>query len=339
MSTRLSDLAARIGAFARRGGSGKKWGTAAAALALLAVAVWAPRGCRPRPGEGVLEEIRPRIGDIRKVISTTGTVEPQNRLQIKPPIGGRIEEILVREGEAVKAGQTLAWMSSIERAALLDAALSRGPEQVAYWKDAYKATPLIAPIDGEVIVRAFEPGQTVTASDAVLVLSDRLIVNAQVDETDIGGVRVGQRASVGLDAYPDVKVMARVSHISYESKVVNNVTIYEVDILPDRVPAVFRSGMSAMVEIVEQEKKGVLRVPLAAVTRKRGHAAVTLLERGRRVSRPVELGAGDDKYWEIVSGVTAEDTILIVKERREKRRGHGPPATNPFMPMRSRGRR
>ena len=317
--------------------SKKRIAIGAGILAALLLVVWTVKGCRSNGDEAVVEEIHPEIGDIRETISTTGTVEPQNRLQIKPPIGGRIEEILVREGDTVKAGQTLAWMSSIERAALLDAARSRGPEQVAYWKDVYKATPLVSPIDADVIVRAFEPGQTVTATDAVLVLSDRLIVNAQVDETDIGSVKVGQNAVVSLDAYPDVKVTSKVAHISYESKVVNNVTIYEVDILPDRVPDVFRSGMSAVVEIVKQQKDSVLRVPVAAVTKKKWKVTVTVLEGGRQVTRKVELGASDEKYSEIISGLTTNDTVVMKKEKKTARKSTQ--GTNPFMPMGGRGPR
>jgi macrolide-specific efflux system membrane fusion protein len=315
----------------------KRIAMGAGILAALLLVVWTVKGCRSSGGAAVVEEIHPDIGDIWEVISTTGTVEPQNRLQIKPPIGGRIEEILVREGDMVKEGQTLAWMSSTERAALLDAARSRGPEQVAYWKDAYKAAPLIAPIDAEVIVRAFEPGQTVTAADAVLVLSNRLIVNAQVDETDIGRVKVGQKAVVSLDAYPDVKVASKVEHISYESKVVNNATIYEVDILPDKVPDVFRSGMSALVEIVERQKNGVLRVPVTAVARGRKKTTVTVLEDGREVRREVRLGASDEKYVEIISGLGANDTVVMKKEKKTSPKSSQ--GTNPFMPGGGRGPR
>ena len=135
-----------------------------------------------------IQVINPIYGTIQTVISTTGTVQPQNRLEIKPPISGRIEEIFVQEGERVMIGQTLALMSSSERAALLDAARAQAKETLAYWQDVYKPTPLIAPINGEVIVRGVEAGQTVTSSDAIMVVSDRLIVQAQVDETDIGKV-------------------------------------------------------------------------------------------------------------------------------------------------------
>jgi len=53
---------------------------------------------------------------------------PENRIEIKPPIQGRIDQLLVDEGDTVKTGQTLAWMSSSDRAAVLDAARARGAE-------------------------------------------------------------------------------------------------------------------------------------------------------------------------------------------------------------------
>ena len=193
-------------------------------------------------------------GSIKIFVSTTGTVLPQNRLEIKPPLAGRIESILVVEGQHVKKGQTLAYMSSSDRAALLDAARGQGIQKLKQWEDTYKPIPLIAPIDGEVIVRAVEPGQSVTASDPVLVLSDRLIIQAQVDETDIGKIQLGQKAMIVLDAYSDQTIEGLVDHVYYESKTVNNVTMYNVDILPNKVPDFFRSGMSANIDVIRQFK-------------------------------------------------------------------------------------
>jgi len=264
-----------------------------------------------------VSEVSVGYGTIQIFISTTGIVQPQNRLEVKPPISGRIEEILVREGQKVTVGQNLAWMSSTERAALLDTARAQGEETLKYWQEAYKPTPLIAPIDAEVIVRAVEPGQTVTASDAVIVLSDRLIVKAQVDETDIGKIKLSQPAIISLDAYPEIKVEATVDHISYESKVVNNVTIYEVDILPESVPEVFRSGMSADVDIITKSKDDVLIIPLEAVIREKEGSFVFLSKgRNRKSSKSkVELGISDDKNTEVISGLVEGDKILITTQR------------------------
>lgn len=286
----------------------------------------------------ITSEITPSYASIKTFISTTGTVQPQNRLEIKPPISGRIEEILVKEGEKVKTGKTLAWMSSTERAALLDTSRAQGEESLRYWEDAYKATPLIAPIDGEVIVRAVEPGQTVTSSDAVIVLSDRLIVKAQVDETDIGKVKLGQKAFIGLDAYPEIRAEAVVDHISYESKIVNNVTIYEVDVLPKEAPEVFRSGMSANVDIIENAKDNILVIPLEAVSEDK-EGRFVLLKQGRRkaIRQKIELGISDEKNVEVISGLAPEDKI-IVKTQKYNPSKNSNSKSSPFMPFGGRRR-
>ena len=136
----------------------------------------------------IIQEVNPSVGVIQTYISTTGTVYPKNRLEVMPSVSGRIDSILVREGDRVKPGQILAWMSSTERAALLDAAEGQGEAILKYWKEVYKPIALLAPIDGEVIVATIQPGTTVTTSEPIVVLSDRLIIRAQVDETDIGKI-------------------------------------------------------------------------------------------------------------------------------------------------------
>ncbi len=74
-------------------------------------------------------------GDLSVMVTATGTVKPYNRVEIKAPIPGRIEEVLVQEGEEVKKGQILARMSSVERAALLDAARAQGDAAVKRWEE------------------------------------------------------------------------------------------------------------------------------------------------------------------------------------------------------------
>lgn len=280
-----------------------------------------------------IREISPEYGDIKIFISTTGEVLPQNRLEIKPAISGRVERILVTEGQSVKAGQVLVWMSSLERAALIDAARARGNASIEYWENAYKPIPLVAPITGKVIVRSVEPGQTVDTSTAILVLSDRLIIRANVDETDIGRVSLGQDAVISLDAYKDVTVKGKVSHISYESEVVNNVTMYKVDIKPEIIPAVFRSGMSANIEIVEQNKTNILLLPVDAIKGdgEKEYVIVGSKAGGGR-QRIIKTGISDEKNTEIVSGINKNDRVIIQTNEFSlpvnKENG-----SNPFLPF------
>ncbi|MDD4910513.1 MAG: efflux RND transporter periplasmic adaptor subunit [Candidatus Omnitrophica bacterium] len=288
---------------------------------------------RSQPDGEVIKEIKPAIGAIQNVISTTGTVLPRNRLEVRPSVNGRIDEVLVEEGERIKAGQTLAWMSSTERAALLDSARGQNQEALEYWKDVYKPIPLIAPIDGEVIVAKTQPGQTVTTSDPIIVLSDRLIVRAQVDETDIGKIKPGQIAEIALDAYQDAEIKAAVSHIYYESKTVNNVTIYEVDLLPEEAPEFFRSGMNAAIDFIVESKESALLLPAEAVIKEKGLSYVLVREpgNGAAMRRAVETGISDGRNVEVVSGISADDTV-ISEAKKYALPVNNSVGTNPFLP-------
>jgi len=308
----------------------------AAGVAVVAMIVLLVRSCGQNGGAAKESFTRVTASrqDLRMTKTATGQVRPQNRVEVKPPIAGRIEEVLVREGDAVTQGQVLARMSSTERAALLDAARSEGPESVARWETAYKAAPLMAPLDGTLIVRAVEPGQTVTTADPVVVVADRLIVKAQVDETDIGAINVGQRATINLDAFPEETVPARVDHVAYEATVVNNVTIYEVDVLPDHVPHFMRSGMTSAVTFMTAEKLGALVVPAEAVRQDRSGASV--LTPGKTswtkpVRKTVTIGLSDGKRTEIVSGLQEGEAVLAPSLRLP--RAGRQQRSNPFSPF------
>lgn len=287
-----------------------------------------------KSSDEIVKEITPTLGTIRIFISCTGTVLPKNRLEVKPPVNGRVDNILVKEGEKVKTGQTLAWMSSTERAALLDAAAGQGEETLKYWKEVYKAIPLISPIDGEVIVAKTQPGQTVTTADAVVVLSDQLIVRAQVDETDIGKITPDKKAIIILDAYPDTKIKASAEHIYYESKTVNNVTIYEVDLKPVEVPPFFRSGMNAAVDFIEQSKENTLLIPQEAVYKEKEENFVLVKQNnGKEPLRvAVKLGISDDKNVEVISGITEDERIILKTKKYSLPKSTT--GSNPFMPGR-----
>jgi macrolide-specific efflux system membrane fusion protein len=279
-------------------------------------------------------EYHTTVGSINSVVSTTATVKPQNRLEIKSPVSGRIDQILVKEGQFVRKGQVLALISSTDRAALLDAATQKGKSETDYWNKVYNQTALISPINGQVIVSSLNPGQTITTSDAVLVLSDRLIVKADVDETDIGNLKLGQKAEISLDAYPDIKVAGVVDHIYYESKLVNNVNIYQVDLLPSAVPDVFRSGMSANVNIVIRQKDNVLLLPIAAVRSRNGRSFVSVRGTSQDSVRrmPVQTGLKDEKNIEIVQGLSSGDVVVVKDSTFVLPKGSG--GSNPFVPQR-----
>jgi len=277
----------------------------------------------------ILQTVTVAKGDLLVRVESLGEVKPYNRVEMKAPIAGRVEEVLVQEGDLVKKGQTLAWMSSTERAALLDAARSQGDAVFKKWQDTYKLAPLISPLDGTVIVRAVEPGQTVTTIDPILVISDLLIVKASVDETDLAQIQKGQKAEITLDAYRGRKVSGIVKHISYESLLINNVNMYEVDVLPQDAPEFLRSGMTAGISFVVMERSNVLTVPSEAIAQwprdpksREPTAGFCVYKKGfgdKPAAVPVEIGVSDGRMTEIVSGLKEGESILVVRKKETQK--------------------
>jgi len=271
--------------------------------------------------------------DLQLTILSTGIVQPENRLEIKPPIAGRVEEVLVAEGQEVKKGQILAWMSSTERAALLDAARAKGAAEVKRWEELYRPTPIMAPINGTIILRNVEAGQTFSNADSVFSMSNRLTIKAQVDETDLAQIKKGQTTNVVLDAYPKEKIPGKVEKLAYDAKTVNNVTTYTVDILPDDTPDFMRSGMTANVTFLVSEKPQALTIPSEAIKFVDGKPAVLLpnpKDKKKPIEQPIKIGVNDGKRTEVLDGLQEGATILIA----DISMGSGNAAGgNPFMPM------
>ena len=299
---------------------------------LLLIATLTISSCSGKEEE-VLQKVKVERGTIKAQIQSTGIVEPRNRLEIKPPLAGRVDRIMVVEGQNVRKGQIIAYMSSSDRAALLDAARAKGEEEVKHWEDVYKPTPIIAPLNGFVIQKAIEPGQTVTAADPIIVMADHLIVKAQVDETDLASISLGQKVNIVLDAYSDKQIAGKVEHIAYESTIVNNVTIYDVDVIPNRVPSFFRAGMSATVNFILGEKSDILVLPLNAVKKMGDKTYVFVEEKEKTKSVQIQTGMEDNLNIEIINGLSATDEVVIptakMLESLQSRSGRRGPI-NPF---------
>jgi len=272
--------------------SRKRWIIIAGTVVLVAIASLLLLRGKNKPVEPEFYDYTVARGDIKLKVSAAGDVTPQNRIELKPPLSGRIETILVREGDYIKKGQILAWISSTDRASLLDAARAKGEAEAAKWEDVYKPTPLVAPLAGFIIVRKAEPGQTIGSGDAPLVMADRLIVRAQVDETDMGKIKVGQKAEVSLDAYPEIRLPGRLDKLAFESRQINNVTVYDIEVELIKSSSVLRSGMTATADVIVNDRQNVIVIPAEALKDAPSPAAGTA---AAAPGKPVESKGGKDK--------------------------------------------
>jgi len=296
----------------------KKWALLIILLLMAGgMAYWQLHGKAKRHrSDQNIERVQATLGSIQDSVESTGEVQPLNRVEIKPPIAGRIEQLLVSEGDHANAGQILGWMSSTDRAAILDAARAKGPDELKRWQDTYKPTPIVAPLNGTVILRNVVVGQTVDASVVIYAMSDKLIVKADVDETDIGRIRMDMPAIITLDSYPDAPIHGSVFQILYEGVNSNNVITYGVKIEPRHVPPFFRSQMTANIKLITKKKDNVVLLPEAAIAPSATGDRQVMVpdEKGKPTPRIVQVGLENGEQAEITDGVQAGDTVLVIRK-------------------------
>jgi macrolide-specific efflux system membrane fusion protein len=192
----------------------------------------------------------------------------------------------------------------------LDAALAPGPAERKHYEDAYKPTPIVAPLSGVIILKNVVVGQTVDASIVLYAMSDKLIVLAEVDEADIGHVKLNLPARITLDAYSDQTIPGHVSQILYEGKNVSNVITYGVKIAPDKVPPFFRSAMTANVSLILERKEHALILPSSVVHDGPDGKYVLVPGDEHPQKKPITTGIESGDKVEVTDGLQAGDTVL-----------------------------
>ncbi|BBN60383.1 efflux RND transporter periplasmic adaptor subunit [Hydrogenovibrio marinus] len=131
-------------------------------------------------------------------------------------------------------------------------------------------TKIISPIDGVVLVRSIEPGQTVAAAMSAPVLFTlaqdltNMELQVDVDEADVGQVKAGQKATFTVDAYPNRLFPAVIKQVRYGAQTTDGVVTYTTLLEVNNPDLKLRPGMTATAEILVKEKRDVLTIPVAA---------------------------------------------------------------------------
>lgn len=212
---------------------------------------------------------------------------------------------------------------------------------------------IYSPIDGIVVSREVEVGQTVVSSMNVANLYviadlDNMQVVGAVDEADIGRVKVGQHVTFTIDSYPDEVFSGTVTQVRINPTTTNNVVTYEVIVGTDNPDHKLLPGMTANLSIYTLELDNILAVPLKALKfqPRSGEGlpeAVALSESdgtsvwvekdGRLVQTAVTTGLANGVYRQITSGLSAGDRVAIQYEESAPGKPEaGNAEENPFMP-------
>jgi len=350
---------------------------------------------------GGLYVLRPRVvsyvtanaarGDMTVTVSATGTIQPQDQVDVGAEISGRVDSVMVDFNDTVAKGQVLALINTDQiraqlaqaRAALAaaratvatmeatvtetklkrdraDALFARGgvsaqeqqnatadharalagvakakadvenaTAQAEVYETMLKKAAIRSPIDGVVLNRKVEPGQTVAAQFQTPVLftlaSDlsRMELQVDIDEADIGVVREGQGASFSVDAYPQRRFDAKLVSLRNAPKTVNGVVTYQGVLDVDNGAGLLRPGLTATVDVLVAEVRDALLVPNgalrftpsgvappAAPVRRDGPTdgngeitgRVWVLQNGTPAPRDLKIGRTDGTRTEILSG-------------------------------------
>ena len=213
---------------------------------------------------------------------------------------------------------------------------------------------ITSPIDGVVLSKSVEEGQTVASSfntpELFVIAQDltNMRVIANIDEADIGGVKEGQRVSFTVDAFPDDKFEGAVTQVRQEATTTSNVVTYEVVISAPNADLKLKPGLTANVTIFTLEKNNVLTVPSKALRFTPNEALLTkdqtiedcpgefkLWTKEGEVfkAHAVEVGTTNGTLTEIVSGISKGTEVLTDFNFASKGDDNLEQKTsNPFMP-------
>lgn len=213
---------------------------------------------------------------------------------------------------------------------------------------------ITSPIDGVVLSKSVEEGQTVAASfntpelfTIAKDLTDMRVI-ADIDEADIGGVKEGQRVSFTVDAFPDDKFEGQVTQVRQQATTESNVVTYEVVISAPNYDLKLKPGLTANVTIFTMEKDNMLAVPAKALRFMPNEALLQKDQKIEDVEAPtkvwtlegntfkahaVQTGTTNGMVTEIVSGIDEGTEVLVdFTISGGEASGQEQQTSNPFMP-------
>jgi HlyD family secretion protein len=200
-------------------------------------------------------------------------------------------------------------------------------------------TDIASPVDGIVVSRNVTQGQTVAASfqtpTLFLIATDlmKMQVDTNVSESDIGGVKEGNKASFTVDAYPTRVFEGTVNQVRQSPQTVQNVVTFDAVVSVDNHDLALMPGMTASTRIIVDQRADVLRVPNQALRYAPGglesageEPRLWVLRDGKPVPLPVTVGLDDENFTEIVNGdLRPGDQVIVGEERGASGRRPGLP--------------
>jgi RND family efflux transporter MFP subunit len=302
---------------------------------------------KPKPKPVAVETVA--LGEIADRIQATANLVPEREVTVLAETAGRVDRILVEEGDSVSSGEMLAQLERREAEIALRGAKVRAkaakrdldraekmlaeglmsPEEYdakalehetaqqsleeAEW--ALEQTTIRAPFAGTVTARMVEPGQHVRAAEALFDVADfqPLIAEIHVPEEDAAFLELGQPVTLTPRALPDQSFAGRIQRLS--PMVDTETGTVTVRIEAAEVPKRARPGAFVTVSTERERHSNVPVIPKRAVVREIGAAFAFVAKDGKAQRREIRLGLETDGKYEVLDGIEAGEQIVVT--------GHG----------------
>ena len=293
-----------------------------------------------------VEISRPQRGDVFAVYTGTAPIEAFAEADVIAKVAGEVREILVEEGQTIKAGQVLARLDGDrlrlelnESAARLNklerdfernvdlrekGLISEGDfDRIRYDMEALKAahnlasleldyTQIKAPIDGVVSERYIKLGNTVAVSEPLFRVTglDPLVAYLHVPEREYGNIEEGQPVGIQIDALSGPPVMAEVSRVS--PTIDPDTGTFKITIEVRDPGERIKPGMFGRIGVIYDKHENALKLPRSALVEDVNRTSIFVVEDGKAVRKYVETGFSDRGMVEIVAGLSDDEDVVTV---------------------------
>ncbi len=237
------------------------------------------------------------IGSIETIISLSGEVSATGEAGIMPDAGGLLKSVLVKSGDYVRVDQVIAWID---------------PSRPGM---SYAESPVRSRVSGTVTSVPVVAGNQVSVQSVIATVGNlrQLEVDIQVPERYLASLKAGMEARVISRSYPDLEQTARVTEIA--PVVDPRSRTVHVTLVPDAGHKLL-PGQAVNVKLVLDSRKDLVMVPDSALTERQDGSGVFTVSDGQAVWTKVDAGAVDAGNVEILSGLSAGDTVVIAGQDR-----------------------
>ena len=229
------------------------------------------------------------------------------------------------------------YKSNLAQIKAAKAQISQAQAQYKTAKTNLGYTQIIAPVDGTVISRKVDVGQSVAASfqapELFLIAQDlnKMQIEVSVSEADIGRVKEGQEVTYALDGYPDDEFKGTVSQVRLSPTTVSNVVTYSVIVDVENEDMKLKPGMTANVSIITDKKENIMCAPNSALKvsldkqKKYEHQGIWIMEKRKPTRVDIEVGVSNDNVFEVISDKikNGDEVIIRVGNGKKLKRSGG----------------